>query len=153
MCAPAAGQPEGSQQRRHLTALHAKKQDASSTRTLCRMSGLSFLCIFCSCELLPVALDDLGLVPSHLDALLTARQAAGQPMPKLLYTIPTGEANTAQHTQHSTTPRPQHTQHGLHAGHCRTTGCRFSLEGAGRKGGKRATSWQCQPCSQCNLAG
>lgn len=43
------------------------------------------------CELLPVRLDGCGLVPSHLDALLTARQAAGLAMPKLLYTIPTGE--------------------------------------------------------------
>lgn len=89
------GSQQGQQQRRHFTALHVKTQDASSTRTLCRMSVLSPLCV-CSCELLPVALDDLGLVPSHLDALLTARQAAGQPMPKLLYTIPTGEANTAR---------------------------------------------------------
>lgn len=39
-------------------------------------------------------LDAQGLVPSQLDALLTARQAAGQTMPKLLYTIPTGGQDT-----------------------------------------------------------
>lgn len=41
-------------------------------------------------------LDAGGLVPAHLDALLTARQAAGKPMPKLLYTIPTGAPDHAQ---------------------------------------------------------
>lgn len=53
-----------------------------------------------SCELLSVHLDAGGLVPSHLDALLTARQAAGKPMPKLLYTIPTGALGHVQDGWH-----------------------------------------------------
>jgi len=48
------------------------------------------------CDLLPVSLDEYGLVPAHLDALLTARQAAGLAMPKLLYTIPTGQRAVLQ---------------------------------------------------------
>ncbi|KAF6254738.1 pyridoxal phosphate-dependent transferase [Scenedesmus sp. NREL 46B-D3] len=46
------------------------------------------------CELLPVPMDGQGLLPSALDAILSQRQAAGLPLPRLLYTIPTGQNPT-----------------------------------------------------------
>eukprot|EP00775_Hariotina_reticulata_P005059 gene5059-5300_t len=49
---------------------------------------------FTHCELLPVQLDHQGLLPSHLDGLMTTRQAAGLALPKVLYTIPTGQNPT-----------------------------------------------------------
>eukprot|EP00879_Flechtneria_rotunda_P025691 GHRR01027328.1.p1 GENE.GHRR01027328.1~~GHRR01027328.1.p1 ORF type:complete len:142 (-),score=25.82 GHRR01027328.1:83-508(-) len=52
------------------------------------------------CELLPVRLDAGGVDPTHLDALLTARQAAGQPLPRVLYTIPTGQNPTGSVMSH-----------------------------------------------------
>jgi DNA-binding transcriptional MocR family regulator len=48
----------------------------------------------CSCELLSVPLDGHGLLPAALDAILTQRQAAGLALPRLLYTIPTGQNPT-----------------------------------------------------------
>jgi DNA polymerase elongation subunit (family B) len=34
------------------------------------------------CEVLPVCMDREGVMPSHLDQLLTQRQAAGKQMPR-----------------------------------------------------------------------
>ncbi|KAI8473556.1 MAG: pyridoxal phosphate-dependent transferase [Monoraphidium minutum] len=45
-------------------------------------------------ELLPVAIDEEGLVPSALDALLAARAATGARMPRAVYTIPSGQNPT-----------------------------------------------------------
>eukprot|EP00775_Hariotina_reticulata_P010800 gene10800-10956_t len=45
-------------------------------------------------ELLAVQLDSGGLVPSHLDSLMIERQAAGLALPRVLYTIPTGQNPT-----------------------------------------------------------
>jgi DNA-binding transcriptional MocR family regulator len=39
-------------------------------------------------------MDNQGLLPSALDAILTQRQAAGLALPRLLYTIPTGQNPT-----------------------------------------------------------
>jgi len=36
----------------------------------------------CRCELLPVSMDHEGLLPSHLDQLMTERQAAGKALPR-----------------------------------------------------------------------
>lgn len=56
--------------------------------------------VWSSCELLPVRLDHQGLLPSDLDALMTARHAAGLSLPKVLYIIPTGEIS--QHPEAQT---------------------------------------------------
>ena len=45
-------------------------------------------------ELLSVPLDHEGLCPKALDALLQERHAAGLPLPRVLYTIPTGQNPT-----------------------------------------------------------
>jgi hypothetical protein len=47
--------------------------------------------VWSSCELLPVRLDQQGLLPSDLDSVMTARHAAGLALPKVLYIIPTGD--------------------------------------------------------------
>jgi DNA-binding transcriptional MocR family regulator len=39
-------------------------------------------------------MDNEGLLPSALDVILTQRQAAGLALPRLLYTIPTGQNPT-----------------------------------------------------------
>jgi DNA-binding transcriptional MocR family regulator len=58
-------------------------------------------------ELLAVQLDSGGLVPSHLDCLMTERQAAGLALPRVLYTIPTGMPSTTPNSpqQHISTRR------------------------------------------------
>ena len=45
-------------------------------------------------ELLPLAMDADGLLPSAVEAACEARLSAGQPLPKLLYTIPVGQNPT-----------------------------------------------------------
>jgi bifunctional pyridoxal-dependent enzyme with beta-cystathionase and maltose regulon repressor activities len=39
-------------------------------------------------------MDGQGLLPAALDAMLTQRSAAGLPLPRLLYSIPTGQNPT-----------------------------------------------------------
>eukprot|EP00878_Enallax_costatus_P044444 GHUV01053073.1.p1 GENE.GHUV01053073.1~~GHUV01053073.1.p1 ORF type:complete len:197 (-),score=38.95 GHUV01053073.1:140-730(-) len=46
------------------------------------------------CELLPIPLDHEGQIPSHLDAIMSSRQAAGLALPRVLYTIPMGQNPT-----------------------------------------------------------
>lgn len=45
-------------------------------------------------QILPCALDADGLLPSAVEAACEARLLAGQPLPKLLYTIPVGQNPT-----------------------------------------------------------
>lgn len=41
-------------------------------------------CVYasCRCELVPVSMDHEGLLPAHLDELMTQRQAAGKTLPR-----------------------------------------------------------------------
>lgn len=47
-----------------------------------------------SFELLPVPMDGEGMVPTALDAMLVSRRAAGLRMPRVVYTIPSGQNPT-----------------------------------------------------------
>lgn len=43
---------------------------------------------------IPVKMDAHGIIPSQLRQVLKELQAAGKPLPKLLYTVPTGQNPT-----------------------------------------------------------
>lgn len=45
-------------------------------------------------DLIPVAMDDQGMVPAALEALLRRRAASGKPAPRVMYAIPSGQNPT-----------------------------------------------------------
>ncbi|KAI3427091.1 hypothetical protein D9Q98_007030 [Chlorella vulgaris] len=47
------------------------------------------------CRMLPVAMDYLGIIPAALEQVLQEAEARGEPKPKMLYTVPTGQNPTS----------------------------------------------------------
>lgn len=44
--------------------------------------------------MIPVAMDDQGMIPSTLEDILQTRAAAGLPAPRVIYVIPSGQNPT-----------------------------------------------------------